>query len=171
MVLQPADLGLGQHPPVAHQDHAREAEAVLQLGDLIGDGGGIAAVARIDLDRHRAALRAGQDAVDHLGLALLAVPIVAEAHQGTGPALVIAAGHVVEGRPTVCEMAPGQLLLDLRLALQEPVHGLIEVVLVGAFHPQLLRQAGGVPQPGGGELGAGMDQALEDHGQDQVALG
>jgi hypothetical protein len=168
MVLQVADPGLGQHPAVAHQHHPLEPETLSQLGHLVGDAGRIAGVARIDLDRHRTAAGRGQDPIDHLGLARLARAVVAAAQQPAGPPLVIAAGHVVEDRRAVCKVAPGQPLLDPILALQEPR---IEIVLVGPARAQLLGQGGGVPEPRGGELGGRVDQALDDHGQHQVALG
>ena len=137
---------------------------MFQLVYLVGDRGRVAAVARIDLHRHRHAALTGQDPVDHLPLARLAVAAVAEAHQRAGPALVIAGGDVVEHRRRLPQVAPGQLLLDPLLALEQPVHGGIEIVLVGVLDPELLGQGGGVPEPGGGQLGDGLDQPLDDHG-------
>jgi hypothetical protein len=45
MLSELVDLGLGQHPPITHQDHADQAKALSQLLDLIGHRGGIAVVA------------------------------------------------------------------------------------------------------------------------------
>ena len=63
----------------------------------------------------------------------------------------------------------GELLLDRRLPLQEPVHGVVEVILGGVGDVQFLGQGGVVPVSGVGQLGAGEEQALGDHGDDQVA--
>ena len=68
------------------------------------------------------------------------------------------------------QVPPGQFLLDPILTLEQPVHGPVQVVLVGVLQGELGGQGGGVPEPGGGELGGGPQQALNDHGQHQVAL-
>ena len=48
-----ADAGRGQHPAVAHEHHAVEAEAGADLVDLRGDGVGVAGRAFEDLDGDR----------------------------------------------------------------------------------------------------------------------
>ena len=53
---------------------------------------------------------------------------------------------------------------------QEPVQGGVEFVLVGVGNVQFLGQRRGVPIPRGGQLGAGKEDLLRDHGQHQVAL-
>mgnify|MGYP001576863256 CR=1 FL=1 len=55
MLFEFADLGFGEHAAVAHQDHAGEPAALPQFLDLIGDRGGIAGVAGINIHRHRTA--------------------------------------------------------------------------------------------------------------------
>jgi hypothetical protein len=52
-----------------------EAEALLELGDLAGERGGIAGRALEHLDGDRAAVGRAEQAVDDLQLALLAVAI------------------------------------------------------------------------------------------------
>src|SRR5208282_4529906 len=65
-------------------------------------------------------------------------------------------------------MTGGQLLLDTLLALQQPVHRLIEIILAGILNPQLFRQRGGVPLAGRGQFRRGGDQSLGDHGDNQI---
>jgi hypothetical protein len=68
------------------------------------------------------------------------------------------------------EVALGELLFDVGLTGEEPVQGLVQVVLGGLGHLQFFGQSGGVPEPRGGELGARVQEAFGDHGHDEVAL-
>ena len=95
---------------------------------------------------------------------------MAKGRQRTVPPLVVAAGDVVEHRGAFREMPLGQLGCEAALARPQPVQRFVEVVLVGVFDPQLLGQRGVGPQPGGGQLGTGSEQAFDDQGHDQVAL-
>ena len=106
------DARLGDHAPVADQDDMVEAEALLQLGDLAGEGGGIAGRAFEHLDGDRAAVGRAEQAVDDLQLALLAVAIVAELGERAAASLHVARGHVVEHQRAALEMAPGQRRFD-----------------------------------------------------------
>ena len=67
-------------------------------------------------------------------------------------------------------MPLGQLGLDGLLALQQPIHGGIQFVLGGVFNMEFLSKRGIMPVPGGGQLGAGEQEPLGDHGQDEVPL-
>ena len=165
------DLGVGEHAAVADQHEALQAETVAQGLDLVGHGGGVGGVAGIGLHGERAALAVGEHAVDDDRPAALAVAAVAEPHQGAGTAFVVAAGDVVKHLGVDAEVALGEPLLDAALALQQPVHGLVEGILVGVLQAQFGGQGGGVPEAGGGELGGGLQQALGDHGEDTVAMG
>ena len=142
-----------------------------QLHDLVGDGVGVGGVARIGLDRHRASARSAQDGIDDLGLAALAVAVVAKAHQRTGAPLVGAPAHVGEHRGAFVQVALGEPALDALLAREQPVHRLVEGVLVGIAQVECLSQGGGMPPPGGGELRGGVEEPLHDHGQHPVAFG
>src|SRR5271165_2775640 len=90
--------------------------------------------------------------------------------QGTGVAFVVAAADVIQHQGAFLQVACGEFFLDAPLSFQQPVHGLIQVVFLGLAHPQLLGQGGAVPVAGGSQFGSGIEQALHDHGQDQVAL-
>ena len=61
-------------------------------------------------------------------------------------------------------------LFEAALARPQPVQRFVEVILVGVFDPQLLGQRGVGPQPGGGQLGGGIEDAVDDQRYDQVAL-
>ena len=67
-------------------------------------------------------------------------------------------------------MALSQTLLDSLLAFEQPVHRLVQVVLVVVADPELLGQGRAMPQPGGGELRGGMQQPFEHHRQHPVAF-
>ena len=85
-------------------------------------------------------------------------------------AFVVAAAHIVEHLVALVQVAGRKPLLDARLALQQPVHGRIELVFVRVFHLQQLRQGRAVPHPRRRQLRTGRDQPLDDHRQHQVAL-
>ena len=69
------------------------------------------------------------------------------------PALVIAARDIDRDRTVAVEMAPGKPPLDRRLAVEQPVHGGVEIVAVAGLDPEFAGQGGVVPEPGRGELG------------------
>ncbi|HSQ58328.1 MAG TPA: hypothetical protein VLM40_21585 [Gemmata sp.] len=66
--------------------------------------------------------------------------------------------------------ALGQFVLDRLLPLEQPVHGIIELVRGRVTDAPFLRQGGVAPVAGVGELRAGEEEALDEHGEDQVAL-
>ena len=171
MTLQMVDLRLGQQPAVPHQHHPLQTEPTPYLLHLIGHRGRIPRVAGIGLHRQGTPHRVGQHTVDHYGPVPFAVPIVAELHQGAGLAFVVTAADVIEHRVAFSQVPLGQLALNAVLTLQQPVHGLIEIVLVSVLQGEFLGQGGGVPQTGGGQLGGRMQQPLDDHGQDPVPFG
>ena len=97
---------------------------------------------------------------------------VAERAEGTGPALEGGRGDVIEHERAVFEMPGGERVLDRFLARPQPVHGRVEVVLVGAAQREhLAERARGRrgPQPTRqGELGGRLDHLGHDHGDHQV---
>ena len=67
-------------------------------------------------------------------------------------------------------MAPGQRRLHCRLPLQEPVHGSVELVLVGPFDAQRAGRSGAAQTASGGWLGVRLQHSADDHGQGQFSL-
>ena len=80
-------------------------------------------------------------------------------------AFVITAAHVIEHPTALAEVARSEFFLDARLALEQPVHGRIQLIFHGLAYPQLLRQGRVVPLPRGGQLRTGIEQTFNDHGQ------
>ena len=158
-----------EHATIANQHHPRQAEPLGERLDLVGDGLGVAGVAGIDLHGDRPPVGVGQHAVDDDRATGLAVAVVAEAGQRAGLPLVVAAGDVVEHQRPLAEVPSGEFLLDRRLSFQQPIHGVVEVILGGVGDVQLLGQGGVVPVSGVGQFGAGKEQAFGDHGDHQVA--
>ena len=72
------------------------------------------------------------------------------------------------------QMALGQALFDAVLASQQPVHGGVQLILVDGTQRQQVAEGGdgafGVQAAGGGEFGASVDDAGDDHGDDEVTL-
>ncbi len=64
----------------------------------------------------------------------------------------------------------GEPFLDRSLPLQEPVHGLVKVILGSVGDVLLVGQGGAVSVSGVSQLGAGKEEALADHGDHQVTL-
>ena len=71
-------------------------------------------------------------------------------------------------------MTLGQLLLDLSLALRQPIQDCVEVILVHRSQAQRLTQGtvpGLIPKAATrGQLGAWVDNLADDHGHCQVTL-
>ncbi len=67
-------------------------------------------------------------------------------------------------------MSLGEPFFDRSLPLQEPIHGLVKVILGSVGDLQLLGQGGAVPVSGVSQLGAGEEEAFGDHGDHQVTL-
>ena len=164
-------------PPVADQDDARQGEAFAQLLQLGGQRAGIGGVALEDLRGDRAALAVAQQREDDLELAALAVAGVAALGQRTLRALEVDRGDVAEHQGALFEVPGRQVALDAGLALEQPVHGAVELVLAGVLDAEFLAQRVGQglagQGAGGGQLGAGIQDAGEDHGggQGPVARG
>ena len=106
----------------------------------------------------RPPLGVGQHTVDDDRAAGLAVAVGAEAGQRAGLPLVVAAGDVVEHHRPFAEVLAGELFLDGPLPQEQPVHGVVEVILSGVDDIQLLGQSGAVPVAGMGQLGAGKSR-------------
>ena len=62
-------------PLFADENDVVESEPLFDLGDLIGDGLGIAGVSFERFDRDRTAVGGARQTIDDLRLALLAVPV------------------------------------------------------------------------------------------------
>ena len=86
-VLASADPRLGDHPPVPHDRDMSQAEPLLELGDLAGQGGRIASVALEHLHRHRDPLGGGEHPVDDLQPSPHAVAGMPDLTQRAGAAL------------------------------------------------------------------------------------
>jgi hypothetical protein len=73
-------------------------------------------------------------------------------------------------------MAFGQGVLDTPLTRQQPVHGVIELGLIdGLVQTEQGGQRGGggvgIESARGGQFGGGFQDAGDNHGDDQIALG
>ena len=166
-----ADPCLGQHPPAPHQNHLREGETLAHRGDLRGQRRRIRRVAGERLHRYRTSVPVTQQAELDLQLAPLAVPGITAFGQRTRSSLHPHRSQVTEDQAALIEVPLGQTPLDPLLALQEPVHGAIEVVLVELWIEDLAKGAHrrGLDQPPcRGELRGGLQDASHDHGQHLV---
>jgi hypothetical protein len=90
--------------------------------------------------------------------------------EGARVPLVVTAADVVEDRGPLAEVPAGQLALDAPLPCQQPVHGGVDLLVVGVGDAQFVGQGGVVPAARGGEFGARGEDALGDEGQHQGAL-
>src|SRR5690606_28190362 len=94
----------------------------------------------------------GHEAVVDLQRALLSIPAVAEPSERTATTLEVARGHVVEDESSLLQMPSGQLLLDHRLAFEQPVHRGVEVILVRPLDTEPARQRCPMPSACSGKL-------------------
>ena len=169
-VLERVDLLLRDHPAVADQHELVDAEALAHLVHRGQQRLGVADVALEDRHRHRAAARVGEQTVVDLQLALHAVAVVAELGQRALAALEVARRQVVEHEPALFEMPRRELLLDLVLPFEQPVHRRVQIVLAAPSRSSSLRQRRVLPRPLSGELARGREDARGDHGDHEVAL-
>ena len=141
---------------------------------MAGQRVGVGRVALEHLDRHRAALRIAQQAVDDLRKASLAVAVVAELDQPGMVAGVVAAAHVVEHQRAVLEVPLGQLGFDLRLPRHQPIQRLVEFffgdLAQSQFHGQARRRRFFLQTAAGGQLRLRRDQPHDDQGDRQRPL-
>ena len=87
-------------------------------------------------------------------------------------AFQVGGGDVVEGEGSALQVGGGELALDGVLAGGEPVHGVIEVVGGGVAEVEQGGEgglAGGAEFAFDAQLGAGAEQAGDDHGEDEGA--
>ncbi len=86
--------------------------------------------------------------------------------------LIPRCGQVVQHKRVVVQMTLGQALFDTALAAHQPVHRLVQLVFVHFAEVKDVAEGGhgalGMKGAGGGELGAGVDDAGDDHGGDHL---
>ena len=147
-----------------------KTEAFLQFLRLIGDGGRIARIARIDRHGNRPSFLVGEGSVDDDRSAFLAVPVMAEPCKGTRMSFVVAARDIVKNQRAMIEMTACELLLDPCLSGQEPIERVIQLILIGVAHREFFREGGRMPKPCGGKFRRGVDQTLRNHGEHEIAF-
>ena len=167
------DTGLGNHPAIPNQHHVGETEALLHLLDLGRQCCRVGRIAGKGLYGNRYALGRRQQSVDDLPPPLDPVSRVPNGSQRTGLALKCRRGNVVQHQRARPQMPRCQLLLDPLLTLEEPVHRIVEIILITARHrthlTQRARSRRRAQRPGSGELRGGLDDSSRDHGGYQVS--
>ena len=113
-----ANARRGDHAAIADDDHAADAEAILQLLDLHAQGRGVRGVAVEHFHGDRQPLARAEHAIDDLWSVLAVIPAVAITRQRAATALEVRRTDVVEHQHAVFEMAPRQAILDARLTLE-----------------------------------------------------
>ena len=156
---------LRDHASIPNDHEAVDAEAVLQAMDLGHEGLRIGGITLVNRHGHRAATMIRQEPVIDLEQALLAVPVITELSQRTGRALEVTGGEVVESQTAFLQMPCRQFFLDLVLALQQPVHGLIEIIFIRIRHAEGFGERCRVPPASGCEFCMGGQNARCHHRQ------
>src|ERR1017187_4029672 len=90
--------------------------------------------------------------------------------KGTVAPLEIGRGKIVQNRLAIAQMAAREAFFDTVGSLKEPVHRGIECIGTDAFDVQFLCQSRLSQRSTRKQLGARLDDALGDHGQDQITL-
>src|SRR4029079_4905482 len=80
------------------------------------------------------------------------------------------AADVVEDNRSLRQVSSGQLLLDVVLAAEQPVHSCVQFLTVSIADAEFLGQGSGVPIARRGELGTREQDALGNQGQDEGPL-
>jgi hypothetical protein len=96
---------------------------------------------------------------------------VADPGQRAADTLEVARREVEQHQPAGLQVSLGEPLLDRLLALDEPVHGRVQRILVGVGHTELVGKRGVGPRPRHAELARfRRKNALRDHRDDEGAL-
>ena len=86
----------------------------------------------------------------------------------------VGGGEVVEDEGVLVEVSACEALLDAGLAAEQPVHGVVELVLIDIAEAEEFSQGGdggfGGEGACGGEFGAGVDDAGDDEGDGEIAV-
>ena len=168
-----AHARLRDHAPVSDEHRPLQSEAVAELADLGGHGGGVGRVPWERLDGDRPSFGVAQQTELDLRQPFLAVARVSSINQRAGPAVAPDRGQIVKNGTSFAQVLLGQRLLDPRLALEQPVHGLVEPVLAQGLRQAELRRQGGdrrlrPEEPGGGELRSRLQNPLRDQRHRQI---
>ncbi len=163
-------MRVGDHRPVADEDHPFDPEPLADGVDHAGHGARVGGVARVHLHRYRPSFwRAHKPPVD-LQLSRLAIAAVTERRQRAAAALHIARGEVVEHEGALLEMPARERVLDPLLALCQPVHHRQQLGLFDLAERQLVGQRGLRKAAGHRQLRGGRDHQLTDHRHRQIPL-
>src|ERR1039458_5681766 len=121
---------MGDHPPISYQYQSLEAKVLAQLLDLIRQCARIGRVALVYRDGHRATGTIGQQSVVHLQGIALAITAVADLSQRATTTFEVTRAQVIQPDAAGAEGASGKLLLNGRLALEQPVHRRVQIVFI-----------------------------------------
>src|SRR6266545_3374651 len=90
----------------------------------------------------------------------------------TVAALEISGGQIIEDQCSLSQVAFGQRPFDASLLRQQPVHRLIEFVLGNRIEMEQFSESAaegiGVKGPRGSEFGSRLQNAGNDHGQNEI---
>src|SRR5580658_7883206 len=169
-----ADAGAGDHAAVSDEHNLPEAEALPQFIHLRGHCFGIGSVAAENFDGDGTPACVGEETKNDLRITGFIVAGVAEFRQWTVTAFEVSRGQVVENYSSIPKLAFGQFLLDAGLPFQQPVHGGVKLGFVNGVQCEQLAETAvksiGVKAAGGGEFGGGIEDAGDDHRDDEIAL-
>src|SRR5208283_4960573 len=164
------DLLLRYHPAIADDDEAGDPEVLLHALHLVHRRGRVRCVALVRANRYRATAFVGEQSVVDLKLAALAIAVVPKLRQRARVSLEVARGQVVQDQPLLAKMSCRKALLDGILAFEQPVHGLIQVVLGRVCDSAIIRQRRRVPRSCRRKFALRICDSRYEHRDDQVAL-
>ena len=169
-----AEARLRQQAPVPHPDDLGQAEALPQFVQLRSQGHRIGGIALKDLDGHGAALSVTQQAKDNLPLVSLAITRMANVRSGACPPFKVGGGDITEYQGPCGQMPSGQVFFKARLAFQQPIHRMIELIGSGGLEAEFFasgrRQRVSVKPACGGQFGLGVEEPGHDHRDDEGAF-
>ena len=144
-----------------------------QFIHLRGNGPGVGGISIENLNGDGTPECVGEETKNDLRITGFIVAGVTEFRQRTVTALEVSGGEVVENRGSILELALGQFPLDPGLPFQQPVHGGVKLGFVNEIQCEQLAEAAvksiGVKATGGGEFRGGIEDAGDDHGDNEIA--
>jgi hypothetical protein len=123
------------------------------------------------LHRDRPSVRVTyQPVIDLHPPALTGPVVIPKRSQRTGPALEVAARHVIERQPAVVQVPGREPALNPILTLQKPIHRGVHVIVNSARDTQLRPQGAGLKLTRQRQLGATPEHPAGDHRHTQIPL-
>lgn len=169
MLPQRLEMRVDDHPAIANQDHLRQRELLLQTRHFRDQRGRVGDVARMHREGHGTAPAIAQQPEIQLQFAALAITAIAKLGQLASGTFKVGRGHVIQHRIAVGQQPLRQFALNAALTLQQPIHGVVQLVHFNPDNIIVRRQRCTRPPTRGRQFGTRTHDACRNHRTHQIA--